>query len=329
MMAVAVADSIVEAHRQVYGQLPQIHCPNLFYRNDIAHQALDKTQQPVILDGKLMSQQIKEELHRQVEQLTNAGNRAPALAVILVGENPASKTYVNGKIKACAATGIQSHLVALPESATEQELLQHIETLNQDSTIDGILVQLPLPKHINPDNVINAIAPEKDVDAFHPVNVAELWNGKPGLVPCTPQGIMYMLKSENIQLDGKVAVVVGRSNIVGKPIAKLLLDQNATVIMAHSHTKDLESITRMADILVVAVGKKHCIGPQHVKQGAVVIDVGINRDTDGKLYGDVDYEKVKPLASYITPVPGGVGPMTIAMLLENTLQCYKQRNNIK
>ena len=327
MMAVAVADTVSEAHRQVYEQIKKISCPQLFYRSDIGHWALEtETEAAAIIDGKQMAQQVKEAIRTEVDSLIKAGKRQPSLAVILVGENPASKTYVKGKITACAATGIKSTLISLPENTTEQELLQNIQTLNQDECIDGILVQLPLPKHINAEKVINAITPEKDVDGFHLSNVAQLWNGHAQLVPCTPKGIMYMLEKENIPLDGKVAVVVGRSNIVGKPVAKLLLDKNATVIMAHSHTQNLESITRMADILVVAVGKKHCIDSRHVKRGAVVIDVGINRGTDGKLYGDVNTEDVKPLASRITPVPGGVGPMTIAMLMQNTLVCYKLRN---
>ncbi len=327
MMAVAVADSLEQAHSQVYQQLTKIHCATLFFRKDIGHWAFEGETHPVILDGKGMARQIRENLRQQVEQLKEHGQRTPSLAVILVGEDPASQTYVNGKIRACAATGIQSRLIALPKTVGEQELLQQIDLLNKDDEVDGILVQLPLPKHINTEDVIHAIAPEKDVDAFHPANVAQLWNGKATLVPCTPKGIMYMLEHEHINVDGKTAVVVGRSNIVGKPIAKLLLDKNATVIIAHSHTRDLELLTQRADILVVAVGRRHCIDRRHIKPGAVVIDVGINRGDDGRIYGDVDFEDVKDIVSYITPVPGGVGPMTIAMLLENTLFCYNRNIN--
>ena len=328
MMALAIANNLSEAKTQVYEQLKKIHCPQLFYRKDIGHWAFESTSsQPVVIDGKQIASRIKEDIHDKVNLLLSQGKRAPSLAVILVGENPASKTYVNGKIKACAVTNIKSHLISLPQNVSEEELLKHINALNNDDNIDGVLVQLPLPKHINTEHVINAISPKKDVDAFHPINVAHLWNAKADLVPCTPKGIMRILEEQNITIDGKIAVIVGRSNIVGKPIAKLLLDANATVIIAHSHTHDLAKITQMADILVIAIGKKHCIGRQHVKPGAVVIDVGINRDVDGKLYGDVDFESVKSVASCITPVPGGVGPMTIAMLLENTIECYKNRNN--
>ena len=330
MMAVAMADNLEQAHRQVYEQIDNIKCSNMFYRKDIGHWAINSDeQQHIVIDGKQMAKRKREELREQVNILKSEGRREPSLAVILVGDDPASKTYVNGKVKACADTGIRSSLIMLPSDVTEQELLDNIQQLNQDESIDGVLVQLPLPKHISTEKVINTIAPEKDVDAFHPENVAQLWNGKAQLTPCTPQGIMYMLQEENIEIDGKMAVVVGRSNIVGKPIAKLLLDRNATVVIAHSHTRDLRAVTKMADILVVAVGKKHCIDSSHVKEGAVVIDVGINRGEDGKLYGDVNFEEVKSVARYITPVPGGVGPMTIAMLMENTLKCYKMRNNLK
>ena len=326
MMVVAAADSLASARDKVYAQIEKIHCENLFHRSDIGHHALPAT---VIVDGKRVAEKIKEEVKAEVAQIKAEGGRTPALAVILVGNNPASQAYVRGKLKACEVTGIESRLVALPETTDEKELLQHIEALNNDSTVDGVLVQLPLPKGIDADCVIDAIRADKDVDGFHPLNVAALWNGDAELVPCTPQGIMYMLREQNIEVSGKHAVVVGRSNIVGKPIAKLLLDANATVTIAHSRTHNLEEVTKQADILVVAVGRKHFIGSRHVKRGAVVVDVGINRGEDGKLYGDVDFADVLPLASHITPVPGGVGPLTIAMLMKNTLICYNKltKNN--
>lgn len=322
MMVVEKAPTLELAHERVEEQILKIHCDNLFFRHDIGHHALPTA---TIIDGKTIAEKIRKDIRHEVEEIAQQHLRLPSLAVILVGDDAASRTYVRGKVKACEQTGIQSHLIGLPATVSEEELLRHVEALNNDFRIDGILVQLPLPKHINTDNVIKAIAPEKDVDAFHPINVANLWNASTDLVPCTPKGIMYLLEQYGIDVDGKIAVVVGRSNIVGKPIAKLLLNANATVIMAHSHTRHLEQITRMADILVVAVGKKHCIKREHIKPGAVVIDVGITRDTDGHLYGDVDFNEAKTLASYITPVPGGVGPMTIAMLLRNTLLCYKKK----
>ena len=323
LMVIAKADTLASARDCVYGQIEKIDCPQLFHRTDIGHHAISS---PLIIDGKAIAQQIKEEVRREVDLIKAQNKRTPALAVILVGENPASQAYVRGKLKACEVTGIESRLVTLPETASEQELLNHIHALNEDDAVDGILVQLPLPKHMNADKIIDAIHPDKDVDGFHPLNVAELWNGDAQLVPCTPQGIMYMLRRLPTDIEGKLAVVVGRSNIVGKPIAKLLLDANATVVMAHSRTRELEKITKQADILVVAVGRKHFIDSRHVKRGAVVIDVGINRGEDGKLYGDVDFADVLPLASCITPVPGGVGPLTIAMLMQNTLICYNQLN---
>ena len=327
MMLVAAADTLAEARDRVYAQIGRIECPQLFYRTDIGHRAIASEQSaPVVIDGKRIAERIKQEVRSEVERITAGGGRTPALAVILVGSDPASQAYVRGKLKACEVTGIESRLITLPETATEEELLNNIDILNRDRTVDGILVQLPLPKSIDADKVIDAIRPDKDVDGFHPLNVAALWNGNAELLPCTPKGIMRMLREESVEPEGKLAVVVGRSNIVGKPIAKLLLDANATVVMAHSRTRDLEQITRQADILVVAVGRKHFIDSRHVKRGAVVIDVGINRGSDGKLYGDVDFNDVLPLASRITPVPGGVGPLTIAMLMQNTLICYNQLN---
>ena len=277
------------------------------------------------IDGKALSLQLKEEMRSSLSLLEKEYGRKPCLVVIIVGENPASQSYVRGKIKAAAFVGIDSRLIELSATITQDELLHQISLLNEDEGVDGILVQLPLPQHIDELKVIDAIAHEKDVDGFHPLNTANLWLGKDCVFPCTPKGIICMLQRSGITLDGKVAVVVGRSNIVGKPIAKMLLDANATVIMAHSHTKDLPSITRQADVLVVAIGKEKFITADMVKDGAVVVDVGINRNADGKLCGDVDFDAVAPKASYITPVPGGVGPMTITMLLQNTIECFVAR----
>ena len=275
-----------------------------------------------IIDGKALSQQTKETLKEKIAAIAASGKRVPCLAVIIVGDNPASRSYVRGKIKAAEFTGMGSRLVELPESVSEQELLDVIAGLNADDAVDGVLVQLPLPEHIDEDRVIDAISVEKDVDGFHPQNVANLWLGRPCAVPCTPKGIIRLIESTGVEIKGKKAVVVGRSNIVGKPVAKLLLDKNATVTIAHSRTENLAAVTREADILVAAVGRAHMIGGDMVKPGAVVIDVGINRTDDGHLTGDVDFESASKVAGWITPVPGGVGPMTIAMLMENTLEAY-------
>ena len=278
-----------------------------------------------IIDGKALSAAIKEEVREQVLSLEQQYGRKPCLCVIIVGENPASQVYVRNKVKAAAFTGMESRLEALPAETCEAALLDLIASLNADPAVDGILVQLPLPKHINEEKVIDAIAREKDVDGFHPGNVAGLWLGKDCIVPCTPAGILRLIDSTGISLAGKQAVVVGRSNIVGKPVAKLLLDRNATVTIAHSRTADLASVTRQADILVVAVGKAGLITGEMVKPGAVVIDVGMNRDAEGHLCGDVDFASCAPAAGWITPVPGGVGPMTIAMLMVNTLRCFQRK----
>lgn len=277
------------------------------------------------IDGKALSLQLKEKMKVRMPLLEKEYGRRPCLVVVIVGKDPASQSYVRGKIKAAAFVGIDSRLIELSADVTQDELLHRITLLNEDEGVDGILVQLPLPKHIDELKVIDAIAHEKDVDGFHPLNTANLWRGRKGVFPCTPKGIMYMLRTSGVALDGKIAVVVGRSNIVGKPIAKMLLDADATVVMAHSHTKDLPSVTRQADVLVVAVGKEKFITADMVKPGAVVIDVGINRTKEGKLCGDVDFDAVAQKASFITPVPGGVGPMTIAMLLENTIECFAHR----
>lgn len=275
-----------------------------------------------IIDGKALSQVVKDEVKAEVPALEAKYGRKPCLAVIIVGENPASQVYVRNKVKAAAYTGMESRLVELPCDISEEALLQQIAILNDDPLTDGILVQLPLPGHIDEEKVIDAIAREKDVDGFHPLNVAGLWLGKDCIVPCTPAGIMRMLDSIGIELKGKNAVVVGRSNIVGKPVAKLLLDRNATVTIAHSRTGDLGEVCRSADVLVVAVGKAGLVTGDMIKPGAVVIDVGMNRNAEGKLCGDVDYASAEPVSSWITPVPGGVGPMTIAMLMKNTIACF-------
>lgn len=279
----------------------------------------------MIIDGKQIAQSLKEQMRQQVATLTAQYGRKPCLDVILVGENPASLSYVKSKIKATEYCGFDGELIQLPETISQDELLQVIHQLNQADQVDGILVQLPLPKHIDEQSVINAIAPEKDVDGFHPSNVAKLWLNQPAIVPCTPMGIMALLQASNTPLAGKHAVVVGRSNIVGKPIAKLLLDANCTVTMAHSRTADLTSVCRSADILVVAVGRAQMITGNMIKPGATVIDVGINRTADGHLVGDVDFSSAQSVAGAITPVPGGVGPMTITMLMRNTIACYQLR----
>ena len=275
-----------------------------------------------ITDGKQISADLKEELKQEVARLKEVGHSC-CLAVIQVGSDPASSVYVGNKKKACAYIGIESLAYELPEETTEEELLAIIEQLNQDDHVHGILCQLPLPKHINEDRVIAAISPEKDVDGFHPQNVGALVIGQKGFVSCTPAGIIQLLKRSNIDIAGKHCVVIGRSNIVGKPMALLMLRENATVTVCHSKTSNLKELCSQADILIVAIGKPRFIGAEYVKDGAVVIDVGIHRDENNKLCGDVRYEEVEPKASYITPVPGGVGPMTIAMLMNNCVEAMK------
>ena len=272
-----------------------------------------------IISGKVVSQAKREELRQRVAQLNEKGIQV-GLAVIIVGNNSASRVYVNNKKKGCEEIGVNSYEYALPEETTQKELLSLIDELNNDSKIDGILCQLPLPSHIDEQAVINAINPEKDVDAFHPFNVGHIMIGDYTFLPCTPAGIMEMLKFYNISVAGKKCVVIGRSNIVGKPMAMLLLKENGTVEVCHSRTKNLKEETLSADILVAAVGKAYFVTADMVKDGAVVIDVGMNRNEEGKLCGDVCYDEVFSKASYITPVPGGVGPMTITMLLENTVR---------
>ncbi|ACG61981.1 TPA: bifunctional methylenetetrahydrofolate dehydrogenase/methenyltetrahydrofolate cyclohydrolase [Streptococcus equi subsp. zooepidemicus] len=278
-----------------------------------------------IIDGKALAQKMQAALAKKVESLKAEKGIVPGLVVILVGDNPASQVYVRNKERAALAAGFKSETVRLSDSVCQEELIELIEQYNQDDTIHGILVQLPLPHHINDKSIILAIDPKKDVDGFHPMNTGHLWSGRPNMVPCTPAGIMEMFRDYGIELEGKNAVIVGRSNIVGKPMAQLLLDKNATVTLTHSRTRQLAAICRRADILIVAIGQGHFITKDFVKEGAVVIDVGMNRDVNGRLIGDVAFDEVSELASMITPVPGGVGPMTITMLLEQTYQAALRR----
>ena len=279
-----------------------------------------------ILDGKKCSQEILDKIKEKVDALKNSNKRVPGLAVIIVGNNPASKIYVNSKVKACEKVGFYSKAIFLDENISQAELLENIQALNNDENIDGILVQLPLPKHLNEDEICNAIDTSKDVDGFKAENLGKVMLGKEdGMVPCTPQGIMYLLDSiKDINLYGMNGVVIGRSNIVGKPISSLLINRGVTTTVCNSRTKNIEDVLRNADIIVAALGKPKFLKENMVKEGAIIIDVGINR-VDGKLCGDVDFENVSKLASFITPVPGGVGPMTIAMLLNNTLRAYNKR----
>lgn len=278
----------------------------------------------VLISGKELASDKRLEMKQEVEQLVKEGLK-PGLAVILVGDDPASRSYVKAKEKACNEVGIYSVLQELPESVTEQELLAEIKRLNHDEKIHGILVQLPLPDHISEQAVIETISPAKDVDGFHPINIGKMMIGEETFLPCTPYGIVEMIKSKNIEIKGKHVVVIGRSNIVGKPVGQLLLNEHATVTYCHSKTTNMKDITKQADILIVAVGKPLFISADFVKEGAVVIDVGVNRlESTGKLCGDVKFDEVKEIASYLTPVPGGVGPMTITMLLHNTIESIKR-----
>ncbi|HEN3189864.1 TPA: bifunctional methylenetetrahydrofolate dehydrogenase/methenyltetrahydrofolate cyclohydrolase [Streptococcus agalactiae] len=273
-----------------------------------------------LIDGKALSQKMQAELGRKVERLKEQHGIIPGLAVILVGDNPASQVYVRNKERSALEAGFKSETLRLSESISQEELIDIIHQYNEDKSIHGILVQLPLPQHINDKKIILAIDPKKDVDGFHPMNTGHLWSGRPMMVPCTPAGIMEMFREYHVDLEGKHAVIIGRSNIVGKPMAQLLLDKNATVTLTHSRTRNLSEVTKEADILIVAIGQGHFVTKDFVKEGAVVIDVGMNRDENGKLIGDVVFEQVVEVASMITPVPGGVGPMTITMLLEQTYQ---------
>ena len=281
-----------------------------------------------LIDGKQISNQIKDELKEEVGRMKEQGTKI-CLAVIQVGADPASSVYVNNKKKACAYIGIDSRAYELPEDTSEEELAALVEELNEDTAVNGILVQLPLPSHINEDRIIRTISPDKDVDGFHPVSVGRLWLGEKGFVSCTPAGIIQLLKRSGVKIEGKECVIVGRSNIVGKPLAALLLRENGTVTVAHSRTGNLKEITKRADILVVAIGKKEFITAEYVKEGAVVIDVGIHRDENNHLCGDVDFKSVEPVASAITPVPGGVGPMTIAMLMNNCVESVRSQEGLQ
>ena len=276
-----------------------------------------------IIDGKLVSSEVRKKIASEVQEFKEKTGITPGLAVILVGNDPASAVYVRNKHRGCEEAGMNSYQIYLPEETTEEELLSKIEELNNDKNVHGILVQLPLPKHISEDKVIAKISEEKDVDAFNTSNVGKIVTGKYSFLPCTPAGIMELLKFYNVDISGKECVVIGRSNIVGKPMALLLLAENGTVTVCHSRTKNLSDVTRRADILVVAIGRANFVKADMVKEGAVVVDVGINRLENGKLAGDVDFAEVEPIASMITPVPGGVGPMTISMLLKNTLTAAK------
>lgn len=273
-----------------------------------------------VIDGKALGVKLQAALAEKTARLKEEKGVVPGLVVILVGENPASQVYVRNKERSALAAGFKSEVVRVPDTISESDLLDLIERYNQDDEWHGILVQLPLPAHISEEKVLLAIDPDKDVDGFHPTNMGKFWSGHPVMIPSTPAGIMEMFKEYQIELEGKSALVIGRSNIVGKPMAQLLLDANATVTIAHSRTKNLPALARQADILVVAIGRGHFVTKEFVKPGAVVIDVGMNRDENGKLIGDVKYDEVSEVASYITPVPGGVGPMTITMLMEQTYE---------
>ncbi|MBQ3566296.1 MAG: bifunctional methylenetetrahydrofolate dehydrogenase/methenyltetrahydrofolate cyclohydrolase FolD [Oscillospiraceae bacterium] len=281
-----------------------------------------------LINGKEVSASVKQRVREQTEKLISENGVTPGLAVIIVGDDPASRVYVNSKKKACAEVGFNSFEYALPAETTQEELMTLIEKLNNDPKVNGILCQLPLPKHIDENAVINAIRAEKDVDAFHPFNVGKIMIGDFAFLPCTPAGVMELIDSTGTEISGKNCVVIGRSNIVGKPMAMLLLHRSGTVTICHSKTQNLAEICANADILVAAVGRANFVTADMVKEGAVVIDVGMNRLENGKLCGDVDFEAVEKKASYITPVPGGVGPMTIAMLMQNTLTAAKMQNNI-
>ena len=277
-----------------------------------------------VINGRELADQMQAEIQKDVEKMTQQGIQ-PGLVVLLVGENPASQTYVRNKERAAAKIGILSKVEKLPETISEEELLAEIDKYNQDSRFHGILVQLPLPKHIDEEKILLAIDPKKDVDGFHPMNLGRLFVGKPEMIPCTPYGLMKMFEAYDIDLTGKRAVVIGRSNIVGKPMAQLLLMKNATVTIAHSKTEHLAEVAKEADILVVAIGRGHFVTKEFVKPGAVVIDVGMNRNQEGKLIGDVAFDEVSEIASYITPVPKGVGPMTITMLMYQTVEAAKKQ----
>ena len=322
LLVVGKGKTLKEAQKDAYKNVSKIECENLFYRKDIGYQVCNIAN---IVSGTELSKDLRCQMKEKVLGYAKQGLRLPHLVVILVGNNPASKSYVAGKEKACNEIGIKSSIIRLDENISEDELLKKIDEINNDKEIDGLLVQLPLPKHIDENKVINRISIDKDVDGFHPLNVAKLHLGEKCILPCTPKGIITMLKSADVEIKGKKAVVVGRSNIVGKPIAQLLLDNNATVTICHSKTADLKKEILEADIVIAAIGKPKFITADMIKEGAVVIDVGVNRLDNGKLCGDTDYDNILKKASVITPVPGGVGPMTITSLMENTLEIFESK----
>lgn len=281
-----------------------------------------------IISGKELASEIKQDLAKEIERL-KVKNLLPKLVVVLVGDNPASLSYVKGKERAAAEIGMDSEVITLPVETTEADLLALLDELNDNDAVHGILVQLPLPDQINEQKVIDRINPKKDVDGFHPINIGKMMTGEDSFLPCTPYGIITMIKSKGVEIEGKHAVIIGRSNIVGKPVGQLLLNENATVTYCHSKTENMQKYTQAADILIVAIGKENFIKQEDVKEGAVIIDVGINRTQEGKLTGDVDFAEVVEKAGYITPVPGGVGPMTITMLLSNTIKAAKGLTSIE
>ena len=322
LLVIGKGATLKEAQENAYKNVSKIECANLFYRHDIGYQVCNIAN---IVSGVELSKDLRKKMKNQVLEYSKKGLRLPHLVVILVGNNPASLSYVKGKENACKEIGINSTILRLDENISESELLKKIDEINKDDSIDGLLVQLPLPKHIDEAKVINSISIDKDVDGFHPLNVAKLHLGEKCILPCTPKGIITMLKSANVEIKGKKAVVVGRSNIVGKPIAQLLLDNNATVTICHSKTMNLKEEILKADIVIAAIGKPKFITADMIKEGAVVIDVGVNRLDNGKLCGDTDYDNILKKASVITPVPGGVGPMTITSLMENTLEIFESK----
>ena len=326
LMVVGKAENLTKARQNALNTIERLATDDFFYRQDIG--------KGIILDGKKLAAEIEGRIAETIRDLMEKGYRRPGLALVLVGDDPGSLSYVNGKAKVAASVGIEAFRILLPADISEQQLLEEVERLNEDERVDGIMVQLPLPKHIDESRIIARIRPDKDVDGFHPLNVAALWSGgRDGIVPCTPKGIIKLLQANNVKIEGKRAVVIGRSNIVGLPISKLLLNHNATVTMAHSQSGKLKDVTREADILVVAAGHHSLVWGDMLKPGVVVIDVGINRNPEtGKLQGDTDFESCKAVASAITPVPGGIGPLTKACLMENTLEAFLnklQRGNSK
>ena len=322
LLVVGKGATLKEAQKDAYNNVSKIECENLFYRKDIGYQVCNIAN---IVSGTELSRDLRKQMKERVLEYSKNGLRLPHLVVILVGNNPASQSYVKGKENACKEIGINSTILRLDENISEEELLKRIDEINNDKDIDGLLVQLPLPKHIDENKVINSISIDKDVDGFHPLNVAKLHLGEKCILPCTPKGIITMLKSANVEIKGKKAVVVGRSNIVGKPVAQLLLDNNATVTICHSRTANLKKELLEADIVIAAIGRPKFITADMIKEGAVVIDVGVNRLDNGKLCGDTDYDNILKKASVITPVPGGVGPMTITSLMENTLEIFESK----